>query len=312
MSDSERPTGLWNAASLLSGTEPAQPADPPPVDVPPTPPGFAGPPPAPIPPPPSGTPLADVPPLLPPPPPVSPVPSRPGAGRRPLLVVVAAAAAAAVAAGVVAVVLMNRSGGPDAEAASFAAPATTVATPLSTDRTTDEAQGEAAPPTESTPESQETSLGGDTTSPDGGETLPGGTTEDDAVAELQRLSDDGLAQVSFQGQYAAQIASKYPGIADPLQTTATGSHTFGAADILDEHRRLSDAHGSAEHPVILLKSTDYGKRQMVGTEFLWVTFAIGDFPDRQSVLDWCGNQFAELTAKERENQCAVRRLEPGR
>ena len=223
----------------------------------------------------------------------------------------AAAAAAVIAAGVVAVVLMNRSGGPDAEAASFAGPATTVAAPLPADRTTDEAQGEAAPPTESTPESQETSLGGDTASSDG-DTSPGGTTEDDAVAELQRLSDDGLAQVSFHGQYAAQIASKYPGIADPLQTTASGSHTFGAADILDEHRRLSDAHGSAEHPVILLKSTDYGKRQMVGTEFLWVTFAIGDFPDRQSVLDWCGNQFAELTAKQRENQCAVRRLEPGR
>ena len=133
-----------------------------------------------------------------------------------------------------------------------------------------------------------------------------------ALAELGRLSGEGRAQVTFRGQFAAQLASKYPGIVDPMQTTASGSHTFTAADILDEHRRLNADHAGPDHPVILLKSTDYGKRQKVGTHFLWVTFAIGDFPDRQSVLTWCATQFATLTGDERENQCAVRRLDPGR
>ena len=130
----------------------------------------------------------------------------------------------------------------------------------------------------------------------------------DPLADLERLSAEGRAQVALRGQFAAQLASKYPGISDPLQTTESGSHTFAAADILAEHNRLRDAHSSDAHPVILLKSTDYGKRQKVGTHFLWVTFAVGNFPDRQSVLDWCAQQFTGLSAGELANQCAVRRL----
>ena len=209
----------------------------------------------------------------------------------------AAAVAALVAVVTVAVVVLGHSGKPEAQAGSIGDQPATVATTLPADPpTVDATPPETTPPTEST------------ASPSADDTA----TEEGALAELQRLRDEGLSEVSFDGQYAAQIASKYPGIVDPLQTTTTGSHTFGATDILDEHRALRDAHGSADHPVILLKSTDYGKRQMVGTHFLWVTFAIGEFPDRQSVLDWCDDQFADLSAEQRANQCAARRLEPGR
>jgi hypothetical protein len=210
--------------------------------------------------------------------------------------VLGAAAVAVVAAiAVVTVIVIGRSGKPPAQAGSIATQPTTVATTLPGD---DPTTVDTTPP--------------DTTQPTEASSADDTTTENDALAELERLSDEGRSAVSFEGQYTAQIASKYPGIADPLQTTATGSHTFGATDILDEHVALRDAHGSTAHPVILLKSTDYGKRQMIGPHFLWVTFAIGDFPDRHAVLSWCAAEFPELSAQERENQCAVRRLEPGR
>jgi len=134
--------------------------------------------------------------------------------------------------------------------------------------------------------------------------------EQTALAELERIHTQDLAAVYFQGQYAVQIASKYPGIVDKMQETASGSHVFQASDILAEHQRLRDQHTDAEHPVVLLKSTDYGKRQLVNGQPLWVTFALGDFPDGPSVVSWCDAHFADLPQAERENQCAVRRLEP--
>ncbi|SNY65606.1 hypothetical protein SAMN05421748_12885 [Paractinoplanes atraurantiacus] len=140
----------------------------------------------------------------------------------------------------------------------------------------------------------------------------GAGSEQAPVAELEQIWRDDASTISFQGQYAAQIATKYPGIVDPLQTTVHGSHTFMAADILAEHRSLRDAHGSADHPVVLIKSTDYSKRQKINGHFLWGTFAVGHFADADAVHAWCETQFAELTAAKRANQCVPRRLNPGR
>jgi hypothetical protein len=280
MPEREEPNGVWNTASLFSG------------EAAPPPPSSASPPPSSAPPPPSSAPLfPPAAPLLPPPaapllPPPAAPPSRSGGGRRPLIVgAVVALVLIAVATGLV----LGLRGKPEARAGSIGDQPVPVATTL--------------PAEPATPE---------TTAPTEAATTDDSTSEDSALTELEQLSDEGRSQVSFHGQYAAQLASKYPGLVDPLQTTATGSHTFGAADILDEYQGLHDAHGGIEHPVILLKSTDYGKRQMIGTHFLWVTFAVGGFPDSQSVQDWCDDQFAALDAEQRKNQCAVRRLEPGR
>lgn len=134
--------------------------------------------------------------------------------------------------------------------------------------------------------------------------------ESDALATLDALAGRGLAEVSLNGQVVAQIASKYPGIHDEFQTTADGSHTFAATDILAEHEQLrSDpANGSAR--VVLLKSTDYGKRQVVNGRPLYVTFALGDFGNAADVSAWCDKRFAELSAPARKNQCAARTLRP--
>lgn len=62
--------------------------------------------------------------------------------------------------------------------------------------------------------------------------------------------------------------------------------------------------------MILVKSTDYGKRQLVAGQPLWVTFVIGDFPGKQAVLDWCAGHFGHLPADEFTNQCQPRNLRP--
>ncbi|MGK5682171.1 hypothetical protein [Actinoplanes sp. URMC 104] len=211
-----------------------------------------------------------------------------------------AAAAVLAAVATVTVIVMGQGDKPEAQAEPFGAPPATVATTLPEDPAT-------TPPETTAPET----TAPETTPP---ETPPteDATTEEGALEQLEQLRADGLATVSFDDQYAAQIASKYPGIVDKFQTTPTGSHTFEATDILAEHVALRDEHGSADHPVILVKSTDYGKRQVVNGKFLWVTFAIGDFADPQAVRDWCGNQFPGLSDGELKNQCAVRQLKPGR
>jgi hypothetical protein len=132
-----------------------------------------------------------------------------------------------------------------------------------------------------------------------------------ALEELARLRDESLQLVTLDGRYTAQLASKSVGIVDPYQTTASGSHTFQAADILAEHQELRDATTDGA-TVVLLLSTDFGKRQLYRGRPLWVTFALGDFPTGAAVTRWCAARFSDLTGKELLNQCAVRKLEPPR
>ena len=144
------------------------------------------------------------------------------------------------------------------------------------------------------------------------ETVPQRTADPERMAldRLEELARDDLAGVALDGRYVAQLASKYPGIHDPLQTTAAGSHTFRAADILDEHERLRGDPANGDARVVLLRSDTYGRRQLVGGAPLYVTFALGDFSGAAGVRAWCAARFPDLSAAARENQCAVRRLRP--
>lgn len=131
-----------------------------------------------------------------------------------------------------------------------------------------------------------------------------------ALAELDRLTRQGLAQVSLGGQLVAQIASKNPGITDPYETTASGSHTFQAADILAEHEKLRDDPRNGDAKVVLLKSTDFGKRQIYHGQPLYVTFVVKAFGSESAVRSWCARRFPTLAGDALANQCAVRRLRP--
>lgn len=130
-----------------------------------------------------------------------------------------------------------------------------------------------------------------------------------AQAELQQERDQDIARVPLQGQWVAQLASKYDGVTDPAQTTASGSHVFRTADILQEFQRLQqqDAGGAS---IFLLLSTDYGSRQLANGHVLWVTFADAGFSSQADVTGWCSVNFAPLSGKALLDVCSARQLLP--
>lgn len=158
----------------------------------------------------------------------------------------------------------------------------------------------ASPPSE--PSAMESSLESATSE-------PSSDPEETAVRRLTELREEDLRQLSIDGRWAAMLASKYVGVVDPYQVTATGSHTFFAADILAEHEALRGSIGVGTR-VVLLLSTDYGKRSTVAGQPLWVTFAVGDFASAEEVQAWCGRQFPGLTEDALANRCTPRTIKP--
>jgi hypothetical protein len=128
-----------------------------------------------------------------------------------------------------------------------------------------------------------------------------------ALAELDAVRRRDLARVRLDGRWLPQVASKYVGVEDPLQTAADGSHRFDAVDVLAEHQRLRRRFPTA----FLLLGSDYGRRRSgPGGEPIWVTFVDGDFRSEGAVRAWCERRYANLTARERDNSCQPRRVQP--
>jgi len=128
-----------------------------------------------------------------------------------------------------------------------------------------------------------------------------------ALDRLRSLRTADLAGVALDGRWVALLASKYPGIRDPYQVNASGSHLFDATDILAQHLTLRqrDALGTR---VILLLSTDYGSRSEVDGRALWVTLALGSFPSSAAVEAWCVARFPGVTGGELADTCLPRQL----
>lgn len=134
--------------------------------------------------------------------------------------------------------------------------------------------------------------------------------EADALARLDELARQGLERVTLDGRYVAQLASKTPGITDAYQVAADGTHVFQATDILREHLSLRDDPRNGDAAVVLLRSSDYGKRQLYQGRPLYVTFALRDFGGAQAVRAWCARRFPGLSGEPLKNQCDARRLRP--
>lgn len=130
-----------------------------------------------------------------------------------------------------------------------------------------------------------------------------------ALAQLESVRAQDVQNVTLRRQWVAQIASKVPGIVDPKQTNAAGSHTFMATDILAEHLRLRSEENLGAR-VFLLLSTDYGLRRTYGGKALWVTFAEGSFSDADDVRAWCAARFTGLSGDALVNACTPRQLNP--
>nr|WP_296074097.1 hypothetical protein [uncultured Actinoplanes sp.] len=218
-------------------------------------------------------------------PPWTPLPPR---NRRPLIIGVVVVAVLLVAGGAAAVVLRGRDGN---EPAVFAEPTVTETAAPGPTVTTETPSPSPTPTVTVTTET------------------PAADPEAAALAELTALRSQDASAVTFDGRYAAQLASKSVGIVDPLQTTESGSHRFGAADILAEHQAIRNAL-SGQARIVLVLSTDYGKRQLYQGKPLWITFALGRFPTKQSVVSWCAGQFPQFTGDELKNHCDARKLNP--
>lgn len=123
----------------------------------------------------------------------------------------------------------------------------------------------------------------------------------------ERAATDGAA-IAKRGQWFAQLASKYVGVSDPRQVTASGSHTFGAADIWAE---LVDLEARVPGGLFLLDSRTYGKRSNRNGEALWVVGAQSpEFVDEASVIAWCQRLYPNLSGKDLTNSCMPNRLNP--
>ncbi len=142
---------------------------------------------------------------------------------------------------------------------------------------------------------------------------PGGTSgaQDPALSTLAGLRATDLQRVRLRGQWVAMLASKYVGVTDPLQTAANGTSTFGAADILAEHRSLRTENNRGAR-IVLLLSTDFGERLRVDGKELWMTFAVDDFSSEAAVRTWCEQRFPTLTGDRLQNACVPWRLDPPR
>ena len=136
---------------------------------------------------------------------------------------------------------------------------------------------------------------------------PAPDPEREALTALnqQRVTD--LPTTPLDGQWVAQLSSKYDGISDPLQTSGSGSHTFHNIDILAEFQRMQALNlGGAS--LTLLLSTDYGQKEMVAGHALWVTFAMPALSSAGEVQTWCSTYFAPLTGQQLQDACTPRQL----
>jgi hypothetical protein len=162
-----------------------------------------------------------------------------------------------------------------------------------------------APPTSSTP----TPASAPVTKPT--PSVKARPTTDPSLEQLQALTqgDARLAATKLDGRWVAMLSSKTAGIVDPLQTTASGSHSFGWADILREHERLREdpRFGSA---VFLIMSTAFGRAVRVKGRPLFVSAVDYGFANAADVRSWCEVTFIELSKAQRDDTCSPAQLSP--
>lgn len=127
-------------------------------------------------------------------------------------------------------------------------------------------------------------------------------TEAAALALLTQESTAERDAVRLEGQWVAQLASKYVGIVDPLQVNDAGEHRFTARDIYAEHVALQSRITGAR--VLLLDSRTFGTRRSNEGQPYWVTVATdASFASADKIVTWCAAQFPELAGTALNNQC---------
>lgn len=133
--------------------------------------------------------------------------------------------------------------------------------------------------------------------------------EQQAYSRLEKQAAADLDRTTFQRQWAAQLSSKYVGVRDPRQRTASGSRTFKAVDIWVEHSELRQKFESS-YDVRLLRGEDFGTHTTHDGDQFWYTLIIDDFDSRAEVERFCASSFPRLSGEDLKNQCLPRTLKP--
>lgn len=142
---------------------------------------------------------------------------------------------------------------------------------------------------------------------DSGELLP--PAEAEAALDGRRSAT--LETVELDGRWVLQLASKYPGVTDPNQTTVAGSHTFELPDIEREHSDLRDLMAADGVPVLLLRASDFGSSSSSRRNQLWVTLADpGGLSSQDAARSRCAELFPGRSGDALKNVCVPRRLNP--
>lgn len=138
----------------------------------------------------------------------------------------------------------------------------------------------------------------------------GTTTEQGALDQLTALRADSVKRLPLDGRWVAQVASKWVGVTDPLQTAANGSHTFQATDILAESLAARKTVDSPSK-VYVVWGTDFGKKSSGPNGLpIWVTLVDAGYASHDNVLEWCHVTYPNLTPQQLADTCAPRQLVP--
>lgn len=132
-----------------------------------------------------------------------------------------------------------------------------------------------------------------------------------ALKQLNTARDQSLEGLQLDGRWILQVGSKYEGVTDPRETTASGSHTFMLPDIWATHESLAqtlDRQGS----VLLLQATDFGRQvSLPGVTWVTVVDPVGSpVTDYDSGVAQCATLFPALSGDDLANVCMPRQLRP--
>lgn len=176
---------------------------------------------------------------------------------------------------------------------------------------TDEPDGNAWPTSDPTSASDPTGLP---------ESTDSGTVTIDAETTARTYLDDTVAQDEaavaerLDGRYVVKLASKVAGTTDPLQTTASGSHTFGWADVQAEYEQIRRHPGFGTATVLMTRSDRIGKARVdpASRVAYYVTIADIGATSRSDVTAWCRQVYATDSDTVRNNKCMPMELTAAR
>ena len=135
-------------------------------------------------------------------------------------------------------------------------------------------------------------------------------TEGAALDRLTALRVDSMKRLPLDGRWVAQVASKWVGVTDPLQTAQNGTHTFYARDILAESLAAQKTVDSPSK-VYVVWGTDFGKKSSGPNGApIWVTLVDAGYASHDNVLQWCHVTYPNLSPQQLADTCAPRQIVP--